>query len=416
LRGLAAIATGCFSTQMCELRNEVGKIVCRVEWNTVAEAPEGAEILAWCRVLPLRGYGHEAAQVAEQLVGSGAQHAGAGPLTLLLQCAHREPSVYTLKPVFNLTFETPAREAVGKIICTILSIADSNIHGIVADLDTEFLHDYRICLRKARSLLSLVKDVYPPGETCRIRKQLGDIARETNRLRDLDVYLLARNELLEGMPGTLHQGLQQIYAEFTSERAIEQRRISAQLRGRTFIRGFQGLREIFSPQKAHGSSSAALLPIGPLVFSGIYRRYRKIRKIGRGISRDTADETLHQLRIECKKLRYLMEFFNELLPLEEGQLLQKQLRRLQGRLGDYNDSSVQQRFLLDWWHKRRSGIDDALAMGGLLTLLHQRQHQARLQIDGVLQEFIGDDIAITFKRVFKHHAAISEINLPKDTL
>lgn len=416
LRGLTAVATGRFSTQLCELRNEMGKIVCRIEWNTVAEESGGVEILAWCRVLPLRGYAHEAARVTERLAGIGAAPSSEGPIVLLLRHAHLEPRVYTLKPTFDLSFETPAREAVGRIVSTILSIADSNIHGIISDLDTEFLHDYRICLRKTRSLLGLVKDVYPAGETCRVRKQLGDLARATNRLRDLDVYLLARHDFLEGLPDSLHQGLKQIFAEFTSEREVEQRRVSTQLHGRATARKLRALRESFSSQGMHEASSAALLPVGPLVFRGIYRRYRKIRKIGKDVSIDTADEMLHQLRIECKKLRYLMEFFNELIPAKEGPLLQKQLRRLQGRLGDFNDSSVQQRFLLGWWHEGRSGIDAALAMGGLLALLYQRRHQARLLVDEVLQEFIGDDVATSFKRIFRHPAAISENNSPKDRL
>jgi hypothetical protein len=61
-------------------------------------------------------------------------------------------------------------------------------------------------------------------------------------------------------------------------------------------------------------------------------------------------------------------------------------------------------------------MDDALAMGGLLTILHQRQHRARLQIDEALQEFIGDDVSARFKRIFRPPAAISEKIFPKDTL
>ncbi len=65
------------------------------------------------------------------------------------------------------------------------------------------------------------------------------------------------------------------------------------------------------------------------------------------------DEAVHQVRIQCKKLRYLVEFFSELLPAEETEHIEKQLRRLQNTLGLFNDYSVQQRSLLSYWERKR---------------------------------------------------------------
>ncbi len=60
---------------------------------------------------------------------------------------------------------------------------------------------------------------------------------------------------------------------------------------------------------------------------------------------DTEDEVVHQLRINCKKLRYLMEFFAPLFPENEIKTLIKALKLLQDNLGNFNDYSVQQIFL-----------------------------------------------------------------------
>ena len=59
------------------------------------------------------------------------------------------------------------------------------------------------------------------------------------------------------------------------------------------------------------------------------------------------DEDLHNLRIDCKKLRYLLEFFTSLFPKTQMKLLIKQLKQLQDNLGDFNDLSVQQARLLE---------------------------------------------------------------------
>jgi CHAD domain-containing protein len=79
----------------------------------------------------------------------------------------------------------------------------------------------------------------------------------------------------------------------------------------------------------------------------IYKRYRRIVKKGSKISETTPDEKLHELRIDCKKLRYLLEFFTSLFPENEMKKLVKQLKQLQENLGDFNDLSVQQEFLVN---------------------------------------------------------------------
>jgi CHAD domain-containing protein len=402
LRGLAPVVEGSFRIRQSELRNQVGKIVCRIDWSSVSAGKRGEEgLLHSCRVMPLLGYESEAARVVEHLSLHGAKTDEEGPVEVLLQHADRVPQRYTLRPDFGLEAETPAREAVGRIVRTILEIAVDNMPGILNDLDTEFLHDYRICLRKIRSLLSLVKDVYPVEETRRMRKVLGDLARQTNRLRDLDVYLLARDEYLGMLPPDLRPPLEVMFRDFSAERGREVRRTVSKLRAQSCRQLFREMEEFFSEETGHKPSLAADLPVGPLVFRCIHRRYRKIRKIAVEIGAETPDAVVHQLRIECKKLRYLMEFFGELIPREEGAAMLKLLRRLQGRLGEFNDASVQQRSLLNYWEQHTSRSDVALGVGGLVSILHHRQQQTRGLIEQSLEVFCSGSTAAVFKRTFK---------------
>ena len=402
LRGLAPVAEGIFRLRRCDLRNQAGKIVCRLEWTAVCAGAKGEEqLLHSCRVLPLLGYEAEAARVAQYLSERGASAPDDDPVRVLLRRAGRLPREYTLRPAFGLEMETPAREAVGRIVRKMLEIAQGNMPGILDDLDSEFLHDYRICLRKMRSVLSLVKEVYPAEGTRRMRDALGDLARQTNRLRDLDVYLLARGHYLGLLPPALRPALDEMFRDFSAEREKEVRRTASKLRGASNRRLFLELTEFFAKQTPHGPAPAADLPVGPLVYRAIYKRYRKIRSIAAGIGEDTPDETVHQLRIEGKKLRYLMEFFVELLPDKEGGAMQKVLRRLQGRLGDFNDASVQQKSLLDYWRRKRSGSELGLGLGGLVSILYQNQMQARSLIARELEGFCDPSTAAAFKRIFK---------------
>ena len=402
LRGLAPVAEGTFSLRRCDVRNSAGKIVCRLEWSTVSAGKRrDDDLLHSCRVLPLFGYEAEAAGVVEHLVRRGARTSGDGPVEALLRHVGRVPRKYTLRPVFGLEMDTPAREAVGRIVRAILEIAEHNVPGIVNDLDTEFLHDYRICLRKVRSVLSLVKDVYPAEETRRMRKILGDLARQTNRLRDLDVYLLARDEYLGLLPPVLRPALDSMFNDFSAERELEVRRATSKMRATPTRRLLREVKEYFSPETPHETSPAAGLPVSPLVFRCIYKRYLKIRGIAAGIGAETPDDTVHRLRIECKKLRYLMEFFAELFPKEEWEGMLRLLRRLQNRLGEFNDARVQQRSLMNYWERKRSGAKVALGVGGLVAILYRRQQQARCLIFEALEGFCGGSTAASFKHAFK---------------
>jgi CHAD domain-containing protein len=408
LRGLAPVAEGIVCRHMWDLRNAMGKVVCRLECSTVTECEPGrAELFHSCLVIPLIGYEAEAARLVDRLSQQGAVATEDGPLPVLLRHAGREPRPYTLRPAFGLEFDTPAREAVGRIVRPILALAEQNLPGILQDLDTEFLHDYRICLRKTRSVLSLVKDLYPPAETQRTKANLGDLARRTNRLRDLDVYLLAREEYLGLLPPRLRPALGQMFTDFSAQRAREVKRTVSALQAPATRQITREIEEFFSPLARHAPAPAADLPVGPLIYQRIYKNFKKIRRIASSIGVDTPDERVHELRIECKKLRYLLEFFSELVPEKSFALLVKPLKRLQNWLGEFNDASVQQNSLLEYWDRKGSGADVALGLGGLVSLLYERQRRTRHYIFEALQEFCGTASAARFKRTFKLPASLS---------
>jgi CHAD domain-containing protein len=101
------------------------------------------------------------------------------------------------------------------------------------------------------------------------------------------------------------------------------------------------------PQQDSPTASNSDLPIIDLARKRIYKRYRRIVKDGNLILENTEDEMLHALRIECKKLRYLMEFFASLFLRKKINVLIEQLKKLQDNLGDFNDLCVQEEYLLN---------------------------------------------------------------------
>ena len=85
--------------------------------------------------------------------------------------------------------------AVADALLGYLAELDATVDGIVADVDSEFLHDFRVAVRRTRSVLKLLGDVLPAGLADRLGPEfrwLGDVTTPT---RDLDVYLLELDSL-----------------------------------------------------------------------------------------------------------------------------------------------------------------------------------------------------------------------------
>ncbi len=404
IRSLVRVARLSLREQTVELLNSAEKTVLRFDLTALfADSQAGEPFYRLCHFRPLRGYEAEAAKVIEILRALGAKEISEGPLAIFFREQGSPPRHYTLRPSFDLRPDLPVRETARRIIHRILAIARENETGIKEDIDTEFLHDYRICMRKIRSVLSLLKGIYPEEKTAELKALFARYCDATNRLRDLDVYLLAREQYTQTLPEALRPPLQEVFHNFARDRRRVLRTVIRDLDSTDYRATIDKVEKFFSAPTAIPETEVSREPAGPLIAKRIYKRYKQILKIERALGSGTADEVLHKVRIHCKKLRYLIEFFSELLPGGETEQIEKQLRRLQTCLGVFNDCSVQQRALLQYWEGKRqeSGSHEGLALsiGGLVALLYHDQQNERNRFHDTLDDFCSPQIARAVKAV-----------------
>lgn len=311
----------------------------------------------------------------------------------------------TAKIATPLAPEPSAFAVAADIIRTYLAVARRNEDGIATDIDTEFLHRYRVSLRRIRTVLSLFRDVFSESETTRLKEAFSAIMRPTGRLRDLDVYLLEKNNFYKMIPRPLHKGLDVMFDQFEEERDREMTRLSRKLRSAEYEETLRDLTARFDePSSLEGGPNAEA---GAYEFACrlIWKRYGKICRLARNITADTPDEVVHALRIHCKKLRYLMEFFGPLFDDKASKKLIKPLKKLQDNLGRFNDLSVQQQALLDFvdQHTARSGQVDVqlgMAVGGLIAVLNQRQQDVRDRVVKSFEHFDSPNTSGLFRTLF----------------
>jgi CHAD domain-containing protein len=135
------------------------------------------------------------------------------------------------------------------------------------------------------------------------------------------------------------------------------------------------------PRQDSPTAANADLPIIDLARKRIYAKYRRTVKDGNLILDDTKDEMLHLLRIECKKLRYLLEFFSSLFPRKKVNVLIEQLKKLQDNLGDFNDFCIQEEYLLKIAEELPTTDQQAkktlVAIGSLIGTLDEKKQAAK---------------------------------------
>ncbi|WEF24796.1 CHAD domain-containing protein [Paracoccus sp. S3-43] len=398
LRALLPIVSGMARSGRLALIDAEGKTRARAELRELQPTDGNAVILVTPQAL--RGYDRAFHDLVAHIRDCGGTPLGAGNLYRMIDPASIG---YVAKPKIEVGREETAFDAANDLIDGYLPVARANEQGIIADLDTEFLHDYRVALRKIRSVLSLFKGVYDPGQTAELKARFSALMAPTGPLRDLDVYLLAQQDFCDLVPERMHDGLDRVFARLRDRREEEQARLAAHLRSKGYQKDIKALSKLFSKRRKLLPGPNASRASFDLACELIWKRYRRIRRIAADMTADTPDEEVHRLRIECKKLRYLMEFFGPVFPQDDFQNVLKRLKELQDSLGLFNDYAVQQirlqaftEDLGDEPHK----LDMAQSVGAVVIVLHQKQLAEREKIVAAFTRFNSDRMQRTIRRLF----------------
>jgi CHAD domain-containing protein len=297
------------------------------------------------------------------------------------------------KPDVELQPGTRADVAAAVVLTRLADIAEANLPGALEDLDSEFLHDLRVSIRRARSALRELKGVHDPARRGRLRTELKWAQAVTGPVRDLDVQLEGWSGLAGGFDGELEPLRELLVRHRERERAALRRG----LRSRRFARALERWRALAAEPPAPEDASdrpRAALPIEAVAADRIRSVYRRMVRDGRAIDDDTPDEALHELRKRGKELRYLLELFGSVFPRDVVKPMVKALKGLQDVLGEFQDLTVQIGRLRDGAEElaeQPGGSDALLAAGRLIARLEARQHEVRATFAASFAEFSAPD-------------------------
>jgi CHAD domain-containing protein len=305
-----------------------------------------------------------------------------------------QPGDYSSRLDLTLDPAMPAFEAARRIHLALLGTMRANEVGVRRGLDTEFLHDLRVAIRRTRTCLAQLKGVFPPDRTAHFREEFSWLGGVTGPGRDLDVYLLTIPHYQTLLPADMRNDLAPLMRFLHKRRVAEQAHLVelfGSLRYRRLMRDWTDF--LSGPAPAQEPPSGTELACMELANDRIGKRWKKVLKRGAAIRDDSEAADLHSLRIDCKRLRYLLEFFRSLYDPGDLDPMIRKLRKLQDRLGEINDLEVQSAalsiFARDMDADQQATPESFLAMGRLQEQLLARQERERRKVRPHFGRFAG---------------------------
>jgi len=405
LRSLSNIFKGILKTEQLNLQGDDGKILvfCQLISIYKPEQPR-TPLMRQIKITPVTGYTKENDQVIALLKELGAFEASLPPLDSLLGAIGIAAQPYTVKPEIDIPAQMPARSAVSSIIAVMIKKQRLTEDGVIKDIDTEFLHHYRVAIRMVRAAIAQLKVVFPEQDVPILKQRFGDLARKTNKLRDLDVFILDKERYMNLLPQSMRNDLRPMFDDFQSSRQAEAKRISRWIASKTYHNEMGELQALFNNGYSAMETLWSEKPSIDLAINKIQKTYKKIYKAATEISHTTPDEAIHKIRIDCKKLRYLLYFFASQFDKKKIKVVAKHLKKLQDKLGIFNDLTVQGDFLKNYLyqleHKPKKDIMLIASVGGLISNLYTMQIQERDKCINELAVFSNNENRQLFKETF----------------
>lgn len=230
--------------------------------------------------------------------------------------------------------------------------------------DLEALHDFRVAIRRLRSLLRAYRDLTDAAIPRRLRRRLRRLARATNTSRDLEVKLGWLESERTGLRPRERAGERWLAGRLEHDRGAADEEaltlVASELTPLT--RALTDRLDDVPPAAGVGGIAFARL-VADLVRE---LTHELEQHLGRVTAIEDQEES-HDARIAGKRVRYLLEPLVAAVPLA-GELVAR-LKSLQNLLGDMHDADVAAHLIAE-------GMEDASHEGGKRVAARLRSARA----------------------------------------
>lgn len=241
---------------------------------------------------------------------------------------------------FRLCRDDTVQQAAGRALMRHYRRMLWHFAGTYLGLNPESLHDMRVSVRRLRAVLRVFRGFLPAAGADKLDEELRWLGQSLGAVRDLDVHLEECAALRERIPAPERSAVIHCRAEMIRRRELASDRLRNALQSprfrrlkhdcRTFIRNLLTA----APGRQRAADAGLLRPSD----------LKKILRTGRAITLETPDQSLHRLRVRCKRLRYACETLGDLYGKPVTRLARR-LAALQDVLGRHQDAATAQQLI-----------------------------------------------------------------------
>jgi CHAD domain-containing protein len=240
----------------------------------------------------------------------------------------------------GVTADDHVAEAGRKVLRFHLARMLDHEDGTRSGKDPEDLHKMRVATRRQRAAWRVFGGSFRKKRSGRYRDGLREIARRLGAVRDLDVQIGAADAYRADQPANERRALQPLLDEWSSHRDDARLLLVRELDSDGHRRFIDDYKDFVRTEGALVLPVRAVEPhrVRDTAPSRIWTAYEDVRAF-ESVLRWADVETLHELRISAKWLRYSLEFVREALSDEAATLIERVVA-LQDHIGLMNDAHI----------------------------------------------------------------------------
>lgn len=249
---------------------------------------------------------------------------------------------YPMRDEIGLEPTDSLAEAGRKVLSFLFGRMLTHEPGTRLGSDIEALHDMRVATRRMRAAFRVFGNGFKQKAVKPLLAGLRATGRALGRVRDLDVFIEKLQDYQLLLPENEQAGLQPLLEALLTQREEARQEMIAYLDSKKYLHFKQDLLK-FVTTEGFGAKAVAIDTPTPYqlrhVAPGlIYQHYEAVHAYETVLPKASLD-TLHQLRITYKSMRYTLEFLDEVLG-EESRMVIAEVKALQDHLGELNDARV----------------------------------------------------------------------------
>ena len=208
--------------------------------------------------------------------------------------------------------------------------------GVLHDDDVAAVHQARVATRRLRSDLHTFRGMLQTEPVQELRAELRWLGAELGAVRDLDVLRARLHDHNARLPTSAANTAERVVRRLDADRQAAGRELIAAIKSTRYER----LRESLLRASSHPPFNDDALRATPAdVANAVKQPWKKLRNAVDELGDEPSDDSLHQIRIRAKRVRYAAEASEPLFgkPMRR---FAKAVTAVQELLGEHHDSVV----------------------------------------------------------------------------